>query len=81
MGMHGTSQAVRASPHTVSGNRVAARGLRANTAAPAWEQPRKGPVEQPWAGSRRAAAGGVSELLAAVCDMSNEFLFLCVNVL
>lgn len=77
--MYGTSQAIRASPHTISGNQVEARELKTDIAAPAWKQSRKDPMEQP--GSCRVAAGGVYELLAAVCDMSNEFLFLCVNVL
>lgn len=54
---------------------------RKHTAAPAWTQPPKDLMAQPLAGSYRGTAGWVDELLAAVCDMSNEFLFLCVNVL
>lgn len=58
-------------------------GSRAESrsAAPAWEQSPKDLTEQQLAGSCRVAAGWVYELLAAVCDMSNEFLFLCVHVL
>lgn len=81
MGMYGTSQATCASPHAVANNQVEARELSTEAAAPAWEQSLKDPTEQPLAGSCRVAAGWVYELLAAVCDMSNEFLFLCVNVL
>lgn len=40
-----------------------------------------GPNRTGLAGSCQGAAGWVYELLAAVCDMSSEFLFLCVNVL
>lgn len=78
--MCGTSQATHASLHTLSDN-LAEAELKSGTAAPAWERSPKDPIEQPLADSRRVAAGWVSELLAAVCDMSNEFLFLCVNVL
>lgn len=69
-----------ASPHT-SSDSLAEAELKSRAAAPAWERSLKDPMEQPLAGSHRVAAGWVYELLAAVCDMSNEFLFLCVNVL
>lgn len=81
MGVHGTGQATHASPHAVPSNRGATGGLRTDTAAPAWEHPWEDPGKRPGAARCRAAAGGVSELLAAVCDVSDEFLFFCVNVL
>lgn len=80
VGVCGTSQATHASLHTLSDS-LAEAELKSGTAAPAWEWSLKDLMEQPLAGSRRVAAGWVYELLAAVCDMSNEFLFLCVNVL
>lgn len=78
------SQATLASPCPGSDSQVGARELKTDTTAPVWELSLRDmmePLEQPSAGSCRGAAGWVYELLAAVCDMSNEFLFLCVNVL
>lgn len=69
-----------ASLHTLSDSQAEAE-LKSRASAPAWERSPKDAMEQPLAGSHRVAAGWVYELLAAVCDMSNEFLFLCVNVL
>lgn len=83
VGRHG-SQAPLASPHTGADSQVEAREPETDTAAPVWElSPRdtRELVEQPSAGCCRGAAGWVYELLAAACDTSNEFLFLCVNVL
>lgn len=62
-------QATHTSLHNTPDNQIEAKELKTNTAAPAWEQSRKDPMEQPLAGSCRVAAGWVYELLAAVRDV------------